>query len=122
VEQTLARTLNGEIRTQDSPHVIRTLLMTVHGRELAWRFVQTSWERIVKSFPPVGVRRMCEGLTGLATPELEREVQAFVAAKQVNLGGKTLQQYLEQLHVAVTLRQREGEALHEYLERQGRGR
>jgi puromycin-sensitive aminopeptidase len=122
VEQTLTRTLNGEIRTQDAPHVIRTLLMTVHGREPAWQFVQGNWERIVQSFPPVGVRRMCEGFTGLATPELEREVQAFVAAKQVNLGGKTLQQYLEQLHIAVALRQREGAALHDYLERQGRGR
>ena len=31
----------------------------------------------------------------------------IVEAKQVNLGGKTLQQYLEQLRIAVALGQRE---------------
>ena len=35
--------------------------------------------------------------------------------KKVNLGGKTLEQFLEQLRVAVLLREREGAALRAYL-------
>jgi puromycin-sensitive aminopeptidase len=44
----------------------------------------------------------------LATAGWEREVLAFVKEKNVDLGGKTLEQYLEQLRVAVALRQRGG--------------
>ena len=45
----------------------------------------------------------------------EQQVRDFCHARQVHLGGKTLEQYLEQLHIAVRLREREGRALHEYL-------
>ncbi|HXG09117.1 MAG TPA: M1 family metallopeptidase [Gemmataceae bacterium] len=117
VEQTLTRTLNGEIRTQDAPLVLRTLLLTVHGRERTWAFVKENWERMNQAFPPVGVRRLLEGVIGLATVEGERDVRAFVKEKQINLGGKTLEQYLEQLHIAVVLRQREAANLRGYLQR-----
>jgi puromycin-sensitive aminopeptidase len=115
VEQTLTRTLNGEIRTQDAPFILRSLLMSVHGRELAWSFLKTNWEVINRHFPPVGVRRMMEGIVGLATPELERDVLQFVSARQIDLGGKALSQYLEQLRISVNLRDREGKALSKYL-------
>jgi puromycin-sensitive aminopeptidase len=115
VRGTLDRTLNGEIRTQDAPFVIRSLLTSVHGRALAWEFFKANWERMNQAFPMTGVRRMCDGATGLATPEWERDVRDFFTQKRVDLGGKTLQQILEQLHIAVRLREREGAALHEYL-------
>jgi puromycin-sensitive aminopeptidase len=111
VSQTLARTLNGEIRTQDAPLVLRTLLMSIHGREAAWAFVQANWEEINRLFPLMGVRRICEGVIGLARPEWEREVHTFMQQRKVDLGGKTLQQYLEQLRIVIALREREGDRL-----------
>ena len=69
----------------------------------------------VESLPGPGVRRLCEGVVGLATAEWEREVNAFFQQKNVTLGGRTLDQFLEQLRVAVVLRAREGAALREYL-------
>src|SRR5438105_10686151 len=36
LQQTPARTLSGEIRSQDAPFVVRSLLTSVYGRELAW--------------------------------------------------------------------------------------
>jgi puromycin-sensitive aminopeptidase len=54
---------------------------------------------------------MLEGITGLATPELERDVHRFLAARKVDLGGKTLEQYLEQLRIAVAFRHREAATL-----------
>jgi puromycin-sensitive aminopeptidase len=44
-------------------------------------------------------------------------VRQFFAAGRIDLGGKTLQQYLEQLHIAVRLAEREGGALTAYLRR-----
>jgi puromycin-sensitive aminopeptidase len=111
LEQTLERTINGEIRTQDAPFVARALLMSVYAREAAWAFVKAHWDRMERIFPKHGLRRMCEGITALATPALEADVHAFFTARRVDFGGKTLEQYLEHLRVAVALHQREAAAL-----------
>jgi len=115
VDKTLWRTVNGEFRTQDAPFVIRTLLSSVHGRSAAWRFLQEHWEEMTRLYPTTGLRRMCEGITGLATPEWEAEVHHFFHERKIDLGGKTLRQYLEQLRIAVALREREGANLRTYL-------
>jgi puromycin-sensitive aminopeptidase len=115
LEQTLARTINGEFRTQDAPFIIRMVLTNPEGRELAWRFVKTNWETMDQKFPKQGLRRMLEGVVGLATPELEQDVHRFVSDRKIDLGGKTLAQYLEQLRIAVTLRERERAGLATYL-------
>jgi len=119
IGQTLARTLDGEIRTQDAPFVVRALLTSVQARELAWDFVKTNWDAMERQYPKHALRRLAEGVIALATPELERDVHAFVRARKIDFGGRTLAQYLEQLRIAVTLRAREGAALSKYLARFG---
>jgi len=113
--QTLERTINGEIRTQDAPFVTRSMLMSVDTRELGWEFVKAHWDTMDRLYPKHGMRRLAEGVTGLTTPALEADVRRFVDEKKPQFGGKVLAQYLEQLHVAVTLRGREGPALSAYL-------
>ncbi|MCX5725081.1 MAG: ERAP1-like C-terminal domain-containing protein [Nitrospirae bacterium] len=116
-ERTLARTISGEIRTQDAPFLVSAVLGNVSGRELAWDFVKANWEKMDQLFPKQGLRRMCGGIVNLATPELERDVREFFTTRQIDLGGKTLDQNLEQLRVAVTVRERETSALRRYLDR-----
>jgi len=111
IDETLARTINGEIRTQDAPFVNRAMLMSVYSREQAWRFVKMNWDVMDGLYPKHGTRRMAEGVIGLATPELERDVNDFFTSRKIDLGGKTLSQYLEQLRIAVALGEREGRAL-----------
>ncbi|HMS82973.1 MAG TPA: M1 family metallopeptidase [Nitrospira sp.] len=111
VERTLARTINGEIRTQDAPFIVGSLMTNVYGREQAWEFVKANWDQMDKLFPKQGLRRMCGGIVGLATPELEQDVRRFFMSHKIDLGGKTLDQYLEQLRVAVSFREREGAIL-----------
>lgn len=117
LERTLAKTLTDEIRTQDAPFLVSSLLHNVYIREKAWEFVKSNWERMDKLFPKSGLRRMCGGITGLSTPELERDVRHFFASRKIDLGGKTLEQYLEQLHIAVQFREREREAIRALLAR-----
>lgn len=104
--RTLARTIDGEIRTQDAPFIVGACLGNAYNRELAWNFVKTNWEKMDQLFPKQGVRRMCGGIVSLATPDLERDVQEFFVSRNIDLGGKTLEQYLEQLRVAVAFRER----------------
>ena len=103
---TLAKTINGEFRTQDAPFMVRMVLMNGTGRERAWEFVKANWDTMDRLYPKQGLRRMCEGIIGLATPQLERDVRKFFRARKIDLGGRTLEQYLEELHIAVTLRAR----------------
>ncbi len=114
IDRVLALTAGNEVRTQDAPFVLRAALMNVAARRQAWAFVRANWERINRDFATPGLRRLCEGLLGLTTPELEREARAFFEEKPVNLGGKLMEQNLEQLSLAVRLREREGAALREY--------
>ena len=119
LERTLRRTINGEVRTQDAPFLVRSLLTSVYARELAWPFVKENWETMERQYPgKSGLRRMCEGITALATPELEADVREFFGSRNITLGGKTLPQYLERLHIAVVFREREAANVAAYLSRQ----
>jgi hypothetical protein len=90
--------------------------MRVHGRAQAWAFVRDDWGRLEGRFPSLtGMRRMCEGITGLTTPELEADVQAFVRSRAISLGGKALEQILEQLRIGVAFGEREAAGLAEAL-------
>jgi len=117
LDQTLAKTLNGEIRIQDAPFMVSAVMSNVYGRELGWRFVKTNWDVLDRRFPKQGLRRMCGGITGLCKPELERDVRQFFDSRKIDLGGKTLDQYLEQLRIGVSFGERHGSSLTEYLQK-----
>jgi puromycin-sensitive aminopeptidase len=117
LRRTLDLTLSGEVRTQDAPYLVRSLLMNVQARELAWEFVKEHWDTMERQYPQGAFRRMCEGVTALATLELEADVREFFGARNISLGGKTLEQYLEQLRIAVAFREREAANLATYLSR-----
>ncbi|SPP64378.1 M1 family metallopeptidase [Nitrospira lenta] len=119
--RTLARTVSGEMRTQDAPFVVSAVMGNVYGREQAWEFVKTNWDLMDRLFPKQGLRRMCGGIVALATAELEQDVRAFFLSRKIDLGGKTLDQYLEQLRIAVTFRERERDRLPIYLQSQQPG-
>jgi puromycin-sensitive aminopeptidase len=115
LSRTLARTIDGGIRTQDAPFVVSAGLGNVYGRETAWEFVKHNWDQMDRLFPKQGLRRMCGGIASLATPELERDVRAFFTSRQIDLGGKTLEQYLEQLRISVAFTERNRTALRQHL-------
>ena len=117
LDRTLAKTLDGEIRIQDAPFMVSAVMSNVYGRELGWRFVKTNWDVLDRRFPKQGLRRMCSGITGLCKPELERDVRQFFDARKIDLGGKTLDQYLEQLRIGVSFGKRYSSSLTEYLQK-----
>jgi len=115
LQRTLDRTVSGDIRSQDAPFVVRALLAGVYGRGLAWAFVKGHWQTMARLYPPSAYRRMYEGVTALVSQAWEREVRAFFPEHGIELGGKTLEQYLEQLRVAVRFQEREAAALAAHL-------
>jgi puromycin-sensitive aminopeptidase len=90
--------------------------MGVYSRECAWAFVKEHWDKMERLYPSQsGLRRLCEGITGLATPALEADVRSFFARRKVPFGGKSLEQYLEQLRIAVLFQAREAQRLATFL-------
>ena len=105
LRQTMEMTLSGEVRTQNAPFLLHSLLANNVSRIETWEFVQHNWETIVSKFPDSALPRMCEAINGLL--DRQSEVEAFFQQHKVRLGGKLIDQHLERLAVAVAFRQRE---------------
>jgi puromycin-sensitive aminopeptidase len=117
LDRTLAKTLDGGIRIQDAPFMVSAVMSNVYGREQGWHFLKSNWELMDRRFPKQGLRRMCGGITALSKPELERDVKQFFEARKIDLGGKTLEQYLEQLRIGVSFGERYGRSLSAYVQK-----
>ena len=111
VLRTAEMAITDEVRTQNAPYLVGSLMHNLVGGDLAWEFTKANWETMLARFPENSIVRMCEGITALATPELEADVQAFFADHKVPAAGKTLDQHLERLHIAVVFKQREAASL-----------
>jgi puromycin-sensitive aminopeptidase len=106
VDHTLQMTINGEVRTQNAPYLMRSLLLNKDARERAWSFLKAHWEDMLRHYPDNSIPRMCDGIIGLATPELERDVKDFFARHPVKQGAKQMEQHLERLRIAVACKER----------------
>jgi puromycin-sensitive aminopeptidase len=106
IQRTLELTVNGEVRTQNAPYLMRSLLLNRDARDEAWRFMKQHWEAMTKQYPDNSIPRMCEGIIGLVTRELEDEVRPFFERNPVKQGAKQLEQHLERLAIAVACKER----------------
>jgi len=109
--KTLEKTLNGEIRTQNAPYVVRSVMLNPWGREMAWAYMKENWDKMVKVYPVVMVPRMCEGVTGLISEDLLLDVQDHFEKNEVRQGHRTISQHMEKLAVAVYFKTREQHTL-----------
>jgi puromycin-sensitive aminopeptidase len=106
IERTLELTINGEVRTQNSPYLMRGILLNKRARERAWSFMKAHWDEMLRQYPDNSIPRMCEGIIGLATAELEKDVREFFTQHPVKQGTKQVEQHLERLRVAVLCKDR----------------
>ena len=106
IDRTLQMTISGEVRTQNAPYLMRGILLNKDAREKAWSFMKAHWEEMLRRYPDNSIPRMCEGIIGLITPELEADVRDFFAKHPVKQGGKQMEQHLERLRIAVACKER----------------
>jgi len=117
LDRTLDMTISGEVRTQNAPYLMRSLLLNTEGRERVWTFLKKHWEEMTQQYPDNSIVRMCEGITALVSPALEADVRQFFTSHPVKQGAKTMDQHLEKLRIAVACKQREGANLVAYFAR-----
>ena len=98
-------TLNGEVRTQNAPYLMHSLLVNTACRYEAWDFLKKHWEEMIRQ----SRQRAAADVRGdRRTARPRSEVHEFFQAHRVRLGGKIIDQHLERLRVAVAFRKREG--------------
>jgi hypothetical protein len=73
--------------------------------------MKEQWDEMVRQYPDNAIPRMCEGIIGLATTDLESDVTRFFADHPVKQGTKQIAQHLERLRIAVLCRERWRDAL-----------
>lgn len=101
IDRTLQLTLSGEVRTQNAPYLMRGVLLNRRARRRAWEFLKAHWDAMVRHYPDNAIPRMCEGIIGLAEPDLQADASAFFSDHRVKHGLKQMEQHLERLRVAV---------------------
>jgi puromycin-sensitive aminopeptidase len=113
IDRTLKLTVSGEVRTQNAPYLMRGILLNRDAREKAWSFMKRHWDDMLKQYPDNSIPRMCEGIIGLVTPQLEADVREFFAQHPVKQGAKQMEQHLERLRIAVACKERWKDLLQE---------
>lgn len=106
IERTLTLTLSGEVRTQNSPYLMRGILLNKPARDRAWAFMKARWSDMLRQYPDNSIPRMCEGIVGLVDPGLEKQAREFFALHPVKQGARQIDQHLERLRVAVACQER----------------
>jgi len=109
VANTLSDTLNGQVRSQDGPYLIRRALTNRHAGTTAWTFIESNWEIINQRFPSNSISRMLEGIVALDDPDVAHRVSGFLSGHPVPQGEIQIAQHLESQRINVAARQREME-------------
>ncbi len=101
-----------EVRTQNAPFVLQSLLANRITGPAIWQRVTEEWDTLVTKFPSNILPRMLDGVRGLCQPpELADQVTRFIETHPLPAGGKTVEQILERLAVNVSFGQRNGSQL-----------
>ena len=98
----MAISLSGEVRTQNAPYLLRSILLNTEGRERAWTFLKEHWEddgqAVSGQLYRAHVRRHRLPCHSSARSRRDR---LFLPHHPVKQGAKQIEQHLERLRIAV---------------------
>ncbi len=103
----LAETIDGRVRSQDGPYLIRRALTNRHAGAATWSFVTENWLQINKIFPSNSIARMLEGVVALDRSDTASQVTEFLERNPIPQGEIQVAQHLESLRINVAARERE---------------
>jgi puromycin-sensitive aminopeptidase len=104
--RTLDLALSPDVRTQDGPFLIASVLMNRSGGRLAWSWIEDHWDEMVARFPRNLLVRTFEGAVGLVEADLVAQVHAFIATTDIPVHGPRLAQIEERMDINVAFADR----------------
>jgi len=98
--------LDGGIRNQDAPYLLRDALAHQWHRGFVWQAVTDHWDEVTSRFPSNSIARMLEGVRSLVDADTDPDVEAFLQAHPVPQGSLQVAQHLERRRVNQRLAKR----------------
>ena len=98
--------LDGGIRNQDAPYLLRDALAHQWHRGFVWQAVTDRWDEVTSRVPSNSIARMLEGVRSLVDADTDPDVEAFLQAHPVPQGSLQVAQHLERRRVNQRLAER----------------
>jgi puromycin-sensitive aminopeptidase len=118
IRKSLALTLSHELRAQDAPHLLKTILGNRDGRRLAWKFIKDHWGEIVDRFPMNMVPRVVSAAGSLNSPQEEADLRAFFRSHPVTAGQRAVARTIERVSINARFKQRAVQDLSNWLSKE----
>ncbi len=114
--RTLELAVSPEVRSQDAPQLIASVLGNPAGRELAWNFIKTRWDDIAKHVPNFGGAGALVGTAGVfCSAEKRDEVQHFFSEHKIPSAERLLKQTVNRINDCIELRTQQAPKMAEWL-------
>jgi puromycin-sensitive aminopeptidase len=115
VAKTLDLIVSGQIRGQDSPGVLSSLLSHYDTQEQSWQFVKQNWNKILKLFPPTSMRHVASACSTFYRPKDEKDLVAFFGSHKVPFGDSAVSRALEDVHISVLYHEQSDAAIQKWV-------
>ncbi|HTV10520.1 MAG TPA: M1 family metallopeptidase [Acidimicrobiales bacterium] len=108
LSRSIELTFSGEVRNQDAPYLLMSILGKREGSVLAWEAIEAHWEEMQRRWPANSIHRMLEALPGLAgtSHAAADRALAWLDAHPLPRGELKLRQARERLKVNLAFRER----------------
>jgi len=110
VSNLLDELLDGGIRSQDAPYLLRDALAHPRHRNFVWHTVTNRWDEVIARFPSNSIARMLGGVRYLVDSDTDPGVESFIEAHPVPQGDLQVAQHLERRRINQRLAQRLAES------------
>lgn len=118
-QRTLDFAISADVRSQDSLGLISGVLGNPDGQKLAWDFVRSHWDDVLKSGGPFASAQV-QGSVGIfCDAAMKDQVKEFFSAHPSTAAERTLRQSMERITNCITLKTQQSGQLASWL--QGRG-
>ncbi|MPZ53332.1 MAG: hypothetical protein GEU79_11490 [Acidimicrobiia bacterium] len=118
-DEAVARALDGiadgTVKSQDSALVVMNLLGNRKSGPAAWQRLAERWDELVETMPSPLRPRIATATAALSHPKVAETIPSFLEALDWPNAVKTIPQAIETLQANVQLRERETDAVSEYL-------
>jgi aminopeptidase N len=119
LQRTLAFAISPDVRSQDSLGLIGGVMGNPDGQKLAWDFVRSHWDEVVKAGGPFASAQVQGNVGGFCDPAMKDQVQEFFSAHPSSAAERTLRQSMERINNCIALKTQQSTQLASWL--QGRG-
>ena len=106
IAKTLDLVVSGQIRAQDSPGILGSMLEQVESQEQAWAFTKQNWVKILKLFPPTSMRKVAASCSEFYRKKDEQDLKSFFATHKVPFAASAVARSLESVHIKVLYEER----------------